>query len=200
MRQLGRCFFRIAFCLAFWISCTLVAVRPASAQNDTTLCFSRGTDSWQDETTYKPALAACNREINSGRHRGHALAQYYLARAYWYDRSDNPDGALQDYNRAIKVDTNNAETYYFRADYFMRKKDFDRAIADYTQSVRIESNFAPGYYMRGYSYEMTNRRDLAMDDYRRAAATSATDNRLREWGREMASKRLADLAANPKSR
>jgi len=200
VRQLRRCFRVIAFCLAFWISCTVVAVFPASAQNDTTLCFSHGTDSWRDEATFQRALAACNREINSGRHRGPDLAPYYLARAYWYDRSDNPDGALQDYGRAIKVAPNDPETYYFRADYFMRKKDYDRAIADYTQSIRIEANFAPGYYMRGHSYEMTGRRDLAMEDYRRAASSSATNNRLREWGRESASKRLADLAANPTSR
>ena len=61
------------------------AAAPAAAQStrSSAYCFSTNSDNYKQEDFYARGLAACNREINSGKHKGKNLAFFLRAKGYW---------------------------------------------------------------------------------------------------------------------
>jgi tetratricopeptide (TPR) repeat protein len=50
------------------------------------------------------------------------------------------DQAISEFNKAIRIDPNNANVYHFRSVAYANKKEYDRAIADLTEAVRLDPN------------------------------------------------------------
>jgi tetratricopeptide (TPR) repeat protein len=100
--------------------------------------FSTNSDNWKHEEFYSRGLAACNREIKSGKYKGKDLAFCLRGQGYWLRLQRKLDEALVAYNRAIKLDPQHVEGYDFRAVVWQLKGDNDRAIADYGLSIRVD--------------------------------------------------------------
>jgi tetratricopeptide (TPR) repeat protein len=78
------------------------------------------------------------------------------------------DGALLNFNRAIKINPRSAHAYYSRGLTYYKKKDYDRAIKDYSKAISLEPYFADAYDNRGCAYEEKKDYDHAIEDYSKA--------------------------------
>ena len=73
--------------------------------------------------------------------------------------------ALQDYTRAIELDSRFRDAYYNRADLRCKTGEFNKAIGDYTEAIRIDPTDFVAYYDRGAAYYAKASYDLAIADY-----------------------------------
>lgn len=141
----------------------------------------------------RAGLAACNREINSGKHKGKNLAFCLRAKGYWLRQMKRLDEALPVYNRAIELDPQHVEGYDYRAVVFQLMGNNDRAIADWGMAIRVDPTYAAAYYRRGYLYQTMGEVDKARADYNASHAVPPK-NRIGDWAHEQARARLSDLA------
>jgi tetratricopeptide (TPR) repeat protein len=116
----------------------------ASFEEDQRLC--NGATSTDPDTR----LAACSRQISSGRWRGNDLAVSYHERGIAYASKADWDHAIADQTEAIKLNPSLAAAYLSRASAFSRKGDNDLALADSNDAVRIAPKNAANYAFRGY--------------------------------------------------
>ena len=78
------------------------------------------------------------------------------------------DGALADFNRAIKLNPKDDAAYYNRAQAKRLKKDAGGAVADYTRAIELGSKNPAAYNNRGNARAENNDLDGAIADYTRA--------------------------------
>ena len=78
------------------------------------------------------------------------------------------DGALVDFDRAVKANPKDDAPYYNRAQAKRLKKDTAGAIADYTKAIELGSQNPAAYNNRGNARAENNDRDGAIADYTRA--------------------------------
>ena len=78
------------------------------------------------------------------------------------------DGAMADFDRAIKLNPKDDAPYYNRAQAKWLKKDTAGAIADYTRAIELGSTNPAAYNNRGNARAENNDRDGAIADYTRA--------------------------------
>jgi tetratricopeptide (TPR) repeat protein len=76
------------------------------------------------------ALAACDRAIGSGKFSEKLLANLHLNRGVEREAKKDLDGALADYEEAIRIDTTGALGYANRAGIRYKKREYDAAIPD----------------------------------------------------------------------
>ena len=62
------------------------------------------------------------------------------------------DRALADFNRAIKLEPNNAVVYLNRCVVYQRSKDADGALADYNRAIELEPKQAFAYGNLAFVY------------------------------------------------
>jgi serine/threonine protein kinase/Flp pilus assembly protein TadD len=75
------------------------------------------------------------------------------------------DGAIADYNKAIRLNPKFAMAYKDLGDVKCEKKDYDGAIADYTVAIRLNPQYADAYFGRGYANHSKKDYDGAIADY-----------------------------------
>jgi tetratricopeptide (TPR) repeat protein len=78
------------------------------------------------------------------------------------------DGAIADFDRAIKLNPKDDAPYYNRAQAKRLKKDAAGAIADYTRAIELGSTNPAAYNNRGNARAENNDQDGAIADYTRA--------------------------------
>src|SRR5262249_37864389 len=93
------------------------------------------------------SIAACARVISDGSETAANRAMAYKNRGNAYYSKKDYDGAIADYNEAIRIDPSQALTYHVvayvnRARIYSDKKDYDRAIADYSEAIRLDPKLA----------------------------------------------------------
>jgi tetratricopeptide (TPR) repeat protein len=87
---------------------------------------------------YDP-IAACAREIASGRWQDGDLASLYRRRASAYAKKSDYDHAIEDYDAAILIYPIDATAYRDRAGVKKAKGDFAGSNADIAEAARLES-------------------------------------------------------------
>ena len=80
----------------------------------------------------------------------------------------NYDGAIADFDRAIKLDPKSAGAYCARGDVKQAKGDWDGAIADYNRCIELEPTNDEVYDGRGIANQAKGNNDLAIADYTHA--------------------------------
>ena len=78
-------------------------------------------------------------------------AEEYLNSAESKFYLDDMKGAIVDFTKAIKIDSNYARAFHDRGITKGKLKDFSGAIADYSKAIRIYPNYATAYFNRGVS-------------------------------------------------
>jgi tetratricopeptide (TPR) repeat protein len=78
------------------------------------------------------------------------------------------DGAITDYNEAIRLRPDFTYTYLRRGIAYRRKGDLDRAIADYSKAIDIEPDDAAAYYERGITQRFKGELNNALEDFTKA--------------------------------
>ena len=97
-------------------------------------------------------------------------AATYLSSAENRYRNGDIDGALADYDQAIRLDPRNPQPYQLRGYLRMQKKDLDGAIADFTQGITLTPKDAGNYALRGSARYQKEDNDGAIADSLQALA------------------------------
>jgi tetratricopeptide (TPR) repeat protein len=86
------------------------------------------------------------------------------------DKSDKgkKQEALEDYNKAIALDPNYADSYVERGNVLLGLGDKQGAIADYTRAIKLDPNYALAYYNRGVVRNDLGDKQGALVDYTKA--------------------------------
>jgi len=94
----------------------------------------------------------------------------YNNRGVIYKNKGLIDLAIQDYNRAIELNPNDASAYCNRAVAYQRKGEHSRSLGDLEKSIAIDPTNAPAYDARGVAYWQMGRFRRAAADFRKAVA------------------------------
>jgi tetratricopeptide (TPR) repeat protein len=139
------------------------AAARAGFDEDQQLCNTGGAD---------PAgrIAACTRQIESGRWQGPNLAASHSNRGIGYFDQGEFDRAIADYNQALTLNPKNAAAYNNRGNAYSTKHDYDRAIADYNEAIILDPKYVAPYNGRGNVYNDKRDYDRAIADYSQAIA------------------------------
>ena len=169
------------------ISGLLAALALPAAADDRNAC---------EEGSGDAAIAACSRAIASGQFAGLELAKLHTNRGVELKRKGDLDGAIADYDHAIRLNPDDHFAFNNRGNTWRDKGDLDRAIADYTEALRLDPGYTAVYINRGLVYERRNDLALARADYQAALARPPKYNNGR-GGQEMARRRLRELSKSP---
>jgi len=92
----------------------------------------------------------------------------YVWRANCYSWLGEYEIALQDYDRALYLNPEDAPGYFNRACAHGNLGDHEAAIADYTEAIRIKPDYAEAYYGRGFAHFNLGDHEAAIADYTEA--------------------------------
>ena len=76
------------------------------------------------------------------------------------------EGAIEDYNKSISLNPNDAEAFNNRANIRMLFGDYNSAIDDYNLAIKLKENYSIALYNRGIAKIMTNKQGYACDDFK----------------------------------
>jgi tetratricopeptide (TPR) repeat protein len=112
---------------------------------------------------YREAAAAINKAIELS-----PRAAFYLARGFVRYESEDKQGAIDDFNLAIKINPNFAEAYVGRGGVRYESGDKQGAIDDFNLAIKINPNLAQAYFVRGVVRNELGDKQGAIDDYNQA--------------------------------
>ena len=88
------------------------------------------------------AIDVCTAAIQSEQLSDEDLAVTFNNRGLAYYKKKHYDRAIQDYDRAIRLQPNYGAALKSRADAYQEKREYERALADYEAATQIDQNFA----------------------------------------------------------
>jgi tetratricopeptide (TPR) repeat protein len=78
------------------------------------------------------------------------------------------DGALQDFDKALRLDPNRGSAYSGRGQFYLRNEDYRSALADFNRAVELA--LTPDYVMlRARTFELSGELDRSLADYENLA-------------------------------
>lgn len=101
--------------------------------------------------------------------------QSYLDQGNDYAKKGEHDKAIEEYNKAIAIDSNFAKAYAKRGLAYYNKDQNDRAIEDFNKAISIDPNYLEAYHNRGSLYYRKGQYDMAIEDYNKAIAIDQND-------------------------
>jgi tetratricopeptide (TPR) repeat protein len=138
---------------------SLAVLAGCTSQADRSRCQSADPDA---------KIAGCTELIQSKLSTRAILSSSYNNRGAAFVEKRDYDRAIQDYNEAIRLNPNAANSFYGRGVAYNRKGDFDRAIQDQNEAIRLNPNFAVAYDARGRANRNKGDFDHAIQDYDQA--------------------------------
>jgi tetratricopeptide (TPR) repeat protein len=95
-----------------------------------------------------------------------------------YNLGDS-QGAIEDYNQAIKIKLNYSHSYYLRGNAKSKLGDLKEAMEDYNRAIQFQPDFALAYINRGnLQAQLSNKKD-ALNDYMKAATLAQKQGKLK---------------------
>ena len=93
----------------------------------------------------------------------------YKKRAYYYTTLQMPDRAILDYEKALKIDSKDANLYVGRGYAYSWKRNQQKALADYNQALQLDPKAKNAYVSRATLYaDSLNQPNLALQDIEKA--------------------------------
>jgi tetratricopeptide (TPR) repeat protein len=100
------------------------------------------------------------------------FAIYYNKRGLAYERQEEYQKAIDEYNKAIELDPEYVNPYYNLGNAYRDLKKYLKSIDNYTKAIELDPEFAWPYNNRGQVYERHEEYQKAIDDYTRAIEIS----------------------------
>jgi tetratricopeptide (TPR) repeat protein len=102
----------------------------------------------------------------------------FVRRALERSHQGDLDGAIADFDEAIRLAPRNADLYRYRARDLGRRGRWDRAVADYERAIRLDPNNPALLHDRALALQRTGELDEALVDLDRAVRMSFSDAEL----------------------
>ena len=87
----------------------------------------------------------------------------------YYSRGDY-DCAIEEFDKAITANLNNAEAYIWKGRAYYQKKDYDLAITEFDKAITVDSNNAEAYIWKGRTYYRKKDYNLSITELDKAIA------------------------------
>ncbi|WP_309136898.1 tetratricopeptide repeat protein [Pseudomonas aeruginosa] len=84
----------------------------------------------------------------SGKSRQLWIARHQRSLGSFYEKLGDIDLAIENFGRAIRLQSDYAQAYYNRAHAYVLKQDEERAIADYDKAILLQPTYAEAYVNR----------------------------------------------------
>ena len=123
-------------------------------------------------------IAACTRNIQSGRFTGRNLAVAFTNRGLAYKRKGQWDRAIADFSEAIRLNPDFATAFNNRGNIYYGKGQFDRAIKDYDKAIHLKPDLAEAFGNRGNVYRKQGHFDRAIKEYDKAIHLKPEDGQI----------------------
>ncbi|NTW33921.1 MAG: tetratricopeptide repeat protein [Bacteroidetes bacterium] len=89
----------------------------------------------------------------------------YLMRGNYKHGTDDIEGAMEDYTKAIQLNPQYADTYYNRGVGYDRVGNIKLAMQDYNKAILLNPEYSDAYYNRGVAYDGLGDMKSAISDY-----------------------------------
>lgn len=121
------------------------------------------------------ALADFSMAIDLAEKSGVKLVDLYRSRAAVYDKLNKPTDADADYDKALQLEPDNAETYLKRGKTYYERSQYELALADleHARQLRPENNNCLNWI--GITYDALKRYREAIETYTQAISSGATE-------------------------
>lgn len=83
------------------------------------------------------------------------FSEFYTNRGIMLLERSNSEKAINNFNQAIKNNSNTAKAYYYRGNAYSKQNNIQQAIKDYTKAIEINPDYAEAYENRG-RYHLNN--------------------------------------------
>jgi tetratricopeptide (TPR) repeat protein len=93
----------------------------------------------------------------------------HLSRGAAYIKLKESDKALEDFDKVIGLDKNNARAYYYRGMANTQKKDFKKAVADFSKAIELRPDDGASFFARAASLIELGDNEKAVADIKNAA-------------------------------
>ena len=80
----------------------------------------------------------------------------------------NIEGALLDYNKAIRLNPKQASCYYWKGDVYFKFKKYKEAILEYDKAIQLSANYELAYLERGRAKSFLSKNKEALSDFNKA--------------------------------
>jgi tetratricopeptide (TPR) repeat protein len=95
-------------------------------------------------------------------------AEAYLKKGEDCEAKRDYDCSLENYTKAIELNSRYAEAYNYRGSVYGLRGNIDLAINDFTKAIEANPRYAEAYYNRGIAYGRNSNYDLAISDFNKA--------------------------------
>ncbi len=116
----------------------------------------------------RPGSNELNFTLTRSRLRNPNLAKAFFNRGVARSRLGDNQGAIEDYNQAIRLNPNLPSTYVNRGNARSNLGDNQGAIEDYNQAIHLNSNLAKAFFNRGVARSKLGDTQGAIEDYNQA--------------------------------
>ena len=101
-------------------------------------------------------------------HTGKEAFEFYIRRGNAFYYNQDYDKAINDYNKALEYNPNDALSYYNRGFAWIANKKYDKAINDYNKVIEIDPNFSSAYVIMASVLRVLKKYDEAIKNYTKA--------------------------------
>lgn len=109
-----------------------------------------------------------DKDLITARKKNNLIIECYFYIGAEYYKHSKYKQSMEQYNKAIAIDSTNASAYYFRGNIYDALQKPDSALQDYNKALSLNSDLADAYYNRGIIYELRGEYELALADYTKA--------------------------------
>ena len=124
------------------------------------------------------------------------LIQEYIHKGVDYRRNEHFGHAMGEFEQALRIDPDRADTWFHRGMTWGLMGDHGRAIADFNRAIAISPLYAEAYNCRGYAHFCRGDYRLAVDDLERADRLNPGDE-LIQGNLQQARMRFLQQPGNP---
>jgi len=103
------------------------------------------------------------------------IAGNYNNRGNAYAKSNKHEKAIEDYNKAIELNPDDATAYNNRGNTYAKSNKHEKAIEDYNKAIELNPDYATAYNNRGAAYAKSNKHEKAIEDYNKAIELNPDD-------------------------
>lgn len=131
-----------------------------------------------DQTPVDTRIAACTALAELRIDNPHSLAKVYNNRAIARANKGDYDGAIQDYDLAIKFDPAYDKAFNNRGMVYQKKGDLDHAIKDFDMAMTISPEYTGALANRAQTYEKKRDYERALKDFDAAILSQPNSGNL----------------------